>query len=323
MKRALLAVVFFFASLSQVLCAQDRLAVLPLKGTGVDASTQETVYQLLVSEITQLKKYEVVPKSEILPLVAEGGCMEAACAVEIGSQVKASKVVYGSLNRLGEKIIFQYSVVDVHSGKIVLSDELSALQVEDLDQVSKRVAASVVQETPVEKTVEVGLVTEQETQEARSRKANSTWGVAFGYIYPQKGYDNEDRVFVWDFRSFYELKHVTVDAVLGARKGVALNIGFLYMMSPKDFSPFVGAGLGFHAVSHEPVYDPDAYNNESNETSDGFEFLFKGGFLTFRTYDFRVVATVEYSLTLNDYHDRGIVVTIGIMRAGKRVFGIF
>ncbi len=229
------------------------------------------------------------------------------------------------MNRLGEKIIFQYSVVDVQAGKTVLSDEMSALRVEDLDQVSKRVAASIVQETPAEKTAEVGLVTEQETEEARSRKANSTWGVAFGYLYPQKGYDNEDRLFVWDFRSFYELRHVTVDAVLGIRKGFALNIGFLYLMSPKDFSPFIGAGLGFHAVSHKVgyVYDGNYYDYQPEKPSDGFEFLFKGGFLTFRTYDFRVVATVEYSVTLNDYHDQGIVLTIGVMRAGKKVFGIF
>ena len=323
MKRALSAIAFVAMSFPQMLFALDRLAVLPLGGRGADVSTQETVYQLLVSQITQSKKYDVVPQSEIEPFLPESGCMEAACAAEIGAQVKASKVVYGSLNSLGEKIIFQYAVVDVSSGKTVLSDELSAMQVEDLDQVSKRVAASIVQETPVEKTVEVGLVTEQETQEARSRKANSTWGIGFGYIYPQKGYDDKDRIFVWDFRSFYELRHVTVDAVLGIREGVALNIGFLYLMSPKDFSPFIGAGVGFHAVSHESAYDQYAYDHDSHTTSDGFEFLFKGGFLTFRTYDFRVVATVEYSITLNDYDDQGIVVTIGIMRAGKRVFGIF
>ena len=96
------------------------------------------------------------------------------------------------------------------------------------------------------------------------------------------------------------------------------------LVSQKDFSPFVGAGVGFHAVSHEQVYDDlDPYGYQEDKPSDGIEFLIKGGLLAFRTYDFRVIANVEYSITLNDYHDRGVVVTIGVMRAGKRVFGIF
>ncbi len=97
MKKTLFAVAILATCLPQLLLAEDRLAVLPLAGSGVDASTQETVYQLLVSQITQLKKYEVVPRSEIQPLLPESGCADAVCATEIGSRVKATKVVYGSL----------------------------------------------------------------------------------------------------------------------------------------------------------------------------------------------------------------------------------
>jgi hypothetical protein len=118
------------------------------------------------------------------------------------------------------------------------------------------------------------------------------------------------------------MRHFAVDALFGIRKGVSLNVGFLYLLSPKDFSPYVGAGIGFHGVSHEPPYDPYSYN-EGNTTSDGIELLFKGGLLAFRTYDFRIVATAEYSVTFNDYDDQTFVVTIGVMRAGKRVFGLF
>lgn len=92
----------------------------------------------------------------------------------------------------------------------------------------------------------------------------------------------------------------------------------------KDFSPFVGASVGFHGVSHEQYYDGHDYstNHENNKREDGFEFLIKGGLLAFRTYDFRVVATVEYTMTFNDYNDRAIVLTLGVMRGGKKIFGI-
>jgi TolB-like protein len=326
MKNLILAVILLLLCFPQFVCAQETLAVIPLKGSSVEISTQETVYMLLLSEIRQLKKYNVVPESEILQLLGDGSCSETACAVEIGRQVQASRVVFGSLNKLGEKIIFHYDLVDVSSGKTLISDDINALHVEELDQVTKRVAASIVQLTPVEKTVEVGLVTEQETLEPNRRKANASWGIGFGYLYPQNGYDEEQDVFVWDFRSFYEMRKFALDALLGIRKGLALNVGFLYIPSPKDFSPFVGAGVGFHAVSHDIIYDYDYeyhYENQTEEPNDGFEFLVKGGLLAFRTYDFRVVATVEYSMTLNDFDDRAIVLTIGVMRSGKKVFGIF
>lgn len=325
MKRVLCAVAFLSLCISFSICAQERLAVLPLTGSGVDVSTQETTHMLLVSEISKLKKYEVISKSEIDALVWDRGCAESACAIEIGKQANAQKVVFGSLNKLGEKIILQFNLVDVSTNETLLSDDLSAMRVEDLDQVVKRVAVSIVQQIPVAKTVEVGLVTEQESQEAKTRKANSSWGIAFGYLYPQKGYDDEDQIFVWDFRSIYEMRHIAVDAVMGFRQGFALNVGILYVPSLKDFSPFVGAGIGFHGVSHKQFHDNPIYYEygENEKTSDGFELLLKGGLLAFRTYDFRVVATVEYSMTFNDYNDRAIVLTLGIMRGGKKVFGIF
>jgi TolB-like protein len=318
MKRVLFAIALLSLSISSLVCAQERLAVLPLTGSGVDVSTQETTSLLLVSEINKLKKYEVIPESEIKALLADRSCSELACAVEIGKQANAAKVVFGSLNKLGEKVILQYTLVEVSTGQVLLSDDLSALRVEDLDQVVKRVAMSIVQQTPVDKTVQVGLVTEQESQEAETRKATSSSGIAFGYLYPQKGYDDKRQIFVWDFRSLYEMRQFAVDALLGLRQGFALNVGFLYLPSRKDFSPFVGAGVGFHSVSHD-----SSYHYQKDKSEDGFEFLIKGGLLAFRTYDFRVIAGVEYSITLNDYNDRAIVVTIGVLRGGKKVFGIF
>ncbi len=306
--------------------AQEKLAVLPFICNGVDAPTQKTVRQLLNSEISRLKKYELVPEVVLDSLPSTNTCIDAACALEIGRQSDASRVVFGSLNRLGEKIIVKYDMVDVVTGTTVLSDDISALRVEDLDVVCKRVAASIAAGVPVDKTLVVGQVTEQESLEENTRKANSSWGVGFGYLYPQKGYDEKDNIFIWDFRSVYEMQHLAVDAILGLRQGVALNIGFLYIPGRKDFTPFVGGGVGFHAVSHDyriyySEYD-DSYYTES-QSSDGFEIIVKGGLMAFRTYDFRVVATLEYCWTFNDDNDRAIGLTFGIMRAGKKVFGIF
>jgi hypothetical protein len=319
MKKIIFMIVFL--SFYQFAYALDKLAILPIGGNGVDSSTQETVYMLLTSKISQYHTYEMVPSGDILTTLAGRSCLEPACAADIGRQVNASKVVCASLNRLGEKIIFQYSLINVSTRAIIVSDEMTSTQVEDLDQVTERVAASIVKQIPVKKTVEVGLVTEQETQETKTRKSVSSSGIGFGYLYPQKGYSGKQRIFVLDFKSIYEMQHVAVDAILGIREGIALNIGMLYLPSLKDYSPYAGVGIGFHAISHDNAYSSN--QQTQGKRGDGFEFLMKGGLLAFRTYDFRVILNVEYSVTLNDYNDTGIVVTIGVMRSGKKVFGIF
>ncbi|MEW5702162.1 MAG: hypothetical protein AB1792_08040 [Candidatus Zixiibacteriota bacterium] len=324
MKRAILALMILSSSVRVSLAAQERLAVLPLRGIGVDPTTAQTVRLLLQSELTRLKKYEVASETEIALLLADSSCSDAACAAGVGRQLKVAKVVFGSLNRLGEKIIFQYHLVDVSSGSTLFSDAMSALHVEDLDQVTKRVAVSITEQTPAEKTVEVGRVTEQESLQPHERKANSSSGIGVGYLYPEEGYDDKQSFFIWDFRSLYEIRHVAVDALLGIRKGLAVNVGVMYLPSLRDFSPFVAGGLGFHTVDHEYRYDEShPYDEQDNKSSGGVEFLIKGGLLAFRTYDFRVIANFEYSLALNGAHDRGYVVTLGIMRAGKKIFGIF
>lgn len=307
-------------------CTQDSLALLPLTGNGIDDADLQTVYLLLQSEIRQSGSYELIPESAVRPLMPADGCAEPACAIELGSTAGVGKVAYGSLNKLGEKIIYQYGLVDVASQQVLIADQMTAHRVEDLDQVVKRVALSVTQLTPADKTVEVGLVTKQESIEPSTRKATSTWGIEFGYLYPSHGYSGERSVFVWDFRSIYEFRHFAIDGLLGLRKGGSLNIGMLYLPSSKDVSPFIGAGLGYHAIDHPEAdyWDPEhPYEQITEPESDGFEFLLKVGVIGFRTYDFRVIGTLEYSIVLNDYDDKGAVFTIGIMRAGKRLFGLF
>lgn len=320
MKTVFLTLVIMLAFVHSSHSSQGKLAVLPVSGAGVESDTRATVYRLLLSDVRQQKCFDVIPESEIEALTEVSPCSDIACAVDIGKQVNALKVVTSSLDRLGEKIIFQYSLIEVASGAVLVSDNLSALRVEDLDQVTKRVVLSLCRQTPVEKTVEVGLVTEQETQEARSRKASSMWGIGFGYLYPSKGYDSAEDIFVWDFRSLYEMKNITVDALLGLRQGISLNVGILYLASRKDFSPFIGGGVGFHAVSHD-IYGSS--HGENQKSYDGFEVLVKGGLLAFRTYDFRVVIGVEYSATFNEFDDQGFLLTMSVLRAGRKVFGIF
>lgn len=317
MKEILLAFAFLPSLLLVSAVAQESLAVLPFQGIGVEASDQETVYILLLRGIKRWDKFELVPASEINQSLDGRICSELACAIEVGRQLDAKKVVFGSLNKLGQKIIVDYTLAEVSSGKRILSDEASALYIEDLDQVVKRIAVSIVQQKAFAKTVEVEQVTAQESQEPGTRKAQVNGGIAFGYLYPQDGYDGKDRIFAWDFKTIYEIRDFAVTGLIGIRSGLALNLGGMYLFSRRDFSPYVGGGLGFHLVSHQSGFGP----NFDDKREDGIEIILSGGLMAFRTYNFRVLFNLDYSITFNDYDDRAVVFTIGIIRTGKRFFG--
>lgn len=296
------------------LFGQDRIAILPFRSIGVEAASAETAHLLLRQEVQKTARYRLVSDNQIRQALDSAVCVDLDCAIQIGRQVEAEKVVFGSLNKLGEKIILEYTLADVASEQVLVSDNMTALYLEELDQVIKRVAISIATHTPVEKTAEVGLITDQESRKPASRKAQSSFGIAFGYLYPENGYDGEQRIFVLDFRTFHAMKHFAVSGLLGIRKGFALEIGILYLVSPKDFSPYLGGAVGYHGVMHdennEENYSPDGQNQKKGG---GPGATVSAGLLMFRTYNFHVHVNLDYTLTFNDYNDRGGVVTIGLL----------
>ncbi len=271
MSKYIFSVVFIIQISSFLVAQQSTLAVLPFHAADIDQASAATTHQLLKQEILKYNTYTLVSDTRISEFIDSSGCSEIDCAFNIGQSLNAGKVLFGAFNRLGDKIIVQYTLADVASQRILLTDNITALYIEDLDVVVKRIAASVVKQQPVEKTVEVGLVTEQESWEPRSRKFRGSWGISYGYLYPTNGFDDEDRVVAFDFRRIYESRDFAITGLFGIRKGIALNVGALYLFSPKDFTPYLGGGVGVHFVKHDyrfENYDENGFyiNNDFHET---------------------------------------------------------
>ncbi len=303
-----------------LIAQQSSLAVLPFHSADIDQASAATTHQLLKQEILKYNAYNLLNDVRVSEYMDSSGCSESDCAFSIGQSLNADKVLFGAFNRLGDKIIVQYTLADVAGQQILLTDNITALYIEDLDVVVKRIAASVVKQQPIKRTVEVGLVTEQESWEPRSRKFRGSWGISYGYLYPTNGFDDEDRVVAFDFRRIYESRDFAITGLFGIRKGIALNVGAMYLFSPKDFTPYLGGGIGVHFVKHEYQIDFNnvngIYHNPNDfreKKSDGMELLLSGGVMAFRTYNFRVMLNLDYSVTFNDYDDRAFVLTIGIM----------
>jgi hypothetical protein len=198
-------------------------------------------------------------------------------------------------------------------------DQSTATNVEDLEMLMKRIAKSVVDRAPIDKNVEVGKILVSESTEPLRRASRKNFGISFGYLYPQRGYDNSDRIFVADARFDYELQDYAVGMLFGIRKGFAMNLYGAYLFSRTDLCPYLGGAFGFHWVSHDDLIvnfgaQPSAYMvNQTNPRSDGFELTGSAGIRVLHTYNFQLIFNLEYIYTLNDYDDGAVVFTIGIL----------
>jgi hypothetical protein len=296
-----------------------KMAILPFNAIGVDETSAQTAESILRLEIGKLSAVDIVSEKRMVQNVGADTCADLNCAVEIGRNLDADQVVLCKLARLGEKIIVQYFLADVSTQKLIIEDRMTAVHVEDLDEVMKRVAASLVKSESAEKTAEVGVITEQETQTPRRRTARKTSGFSFGYLYPRHGYDDSKRSFAMDFRTGAELQNVAVGMQLFIRKGFGMNIFTSYLFSKKDVCPYLGGAFGFHWVSHDHYsdyyYTTDGYYQErEKKEDDGFELNLDAGVRLFHTYNFQIIVNLGYSYTINDYDDQAVLFTFGLLR---------
>ena len=298
-----------FAKVDTGTQAQGKVAILPFHSLGIDYVSTQTAELLLRQEIGKLTTAEMISESETGRVAGDVPCTDVACAAEIGELLGADHVVFCSLSRLGEKIVVQFGLADVATRQALIQDNTTSETIEDLEAVMKRVASSIVNRRPIGQTAEVGAIMEKETGIPRRRSALGINGISFGYLYPQHGYDGDDRSFAFDYRRGYEMERVAVGAQFALRKGFAFNVYTSYLITKTDFCPYIGGAFGFHWISHDDDFD----DNDDNLKSDGFEFIINTGIRAFRTYNFQVLLNFDYAFTLNDYDDEAIAFTIGLL----------
>jgi hypothetical protein len=298
----------------------ERIAILPFRAIGLDESTAQSAESILRLEIGRLGAMELVSEKRTDRETGSGACTDQECAVEVGRKLDADRVVACTLSRLGEKVIAQFLLVDVSGRTASVEDRMTAATVEDLDAVMSRIAAAIVKSKPVEETVEVGTVTRQEAQTPRRRAARNINGFSFGYLYPRHGYEDAGRVFAMDFRTGAEFQDYAVGMQLLIRKGFGVNVFSSYLFSRRDFCPYVGGAFGFHWISHPHYYEDGYYSYDNTmrpqeeKRADGFEVSVDSGIRLFHTYNFQMLFNLGYSITLNDYHDQGVLFTFGLLR---------
>ncbi|HKB86519.1 MAG TPA: hypothetical protein VKD08_10140 [Ignavibacteriaceae bacterium] len=320
MKTFCIKTFFVFITFIISLCAQSnnsRLLILPFDANGIDPVYVETSESILRVEINRLSKMDIITKDRTEEILNGSKCYTTECAVTIGKEAGADKVAGCKLAALGEKIIVQYFLVDVSTGKPELMDQLSAVNLEDLDQVMKRIASNIVENKSTEENAQVGNIVQEETTEPLRRSSNKNIGLSFGYLFPQEGYDGDNKSFTINLHLDYEMQELAVGMLLGIRDGFAMNVYSDYLFTRTDICPYMGGGFGFHWVSHQQTsYIADGFGpaiDNSKKDSDGFELTLNTGLRLLHTYNFQILLNLEYIVTFNDYHDKAIVFTLGIL----------
>ncbi|MFC1683426.1 DUF2380 domain-containing protein [Candidatus Zixiibacteriota bacterium] len=308
----------------------SKLAVFELQSIGVDGATVMTTTQLLRNDLAATGKFSVVERGEIQRELGDlANCYDSQCAAELGQQLGASKAVVGSISRLGEKIIIELRLVDVASANVEFSDRMTSTTVEDLDTVIKRMAAGLASGKPSEKTAEVGLIIQEETKEPLRRKNFFTVGGKIGYLFPSgDSWGEADRLLCLDWVTRYETPSFFVESLVGYRYqlnqdngafDVPIEFSLFYLPSKKDFTPYFGGGLGIHWIAAGKWEDDHTGQFEDEDdrwTNNGLALNLGGGLMGFRTYDFRLVVDLRYTMVLAELGDQdnhqAISLTFGI-----------
>ena len=312
----ILGVIFFvtFAAFPQV---KPKLLVLPFYYAGVDDVSAETAESLLLGELAKQNTYQLITRSQTTDIPEAADCRDVSCGLSVGKQLKADKVLQTQLSKLGEKVIVQFTLLDVNKSDVVLADNITAPILEDLDKVMKRIAESVAQGVPIKKSATVENIVYEETEAPLRRSMRRFTSYSFGYLFPQHGYDGDERSFTTDVRFGAETANSEFGLQLAARNGFAVNLFASYLITKTDVSPYIGGAFGFHWVSHQRdfYYDP-ALNDwiEDDRRADGLELTLNSGLRLMRTYDFQILVNLSYLITFNDFDDKAIAFTIGILK---------
>ena len=305
--------------------AIDRFAT-----NGVDGGTAATFQQLLHGQIASRTEG---------PLTDLGSqCQDTECVRQGALKVGARVGVYGTLGRLGSKVVVTATAVDAQSGRALRSETIGVDRVEDLDDAAERVAEALVSGKKVEKTAELGTITHEEAKAPVRR--DTRFGVTLGLegILPARGFADGvvgagTGLGLWlESMDFVIEPRIGVRTDLGAGDRdwthVPLEITVSYLLSRSDFAPLLGGGVGLAYVHEElPVERRDGSTLVSTSTHViedsifAFDVYARVGLLMLRTYDVSAVIALDYAFTFGDFqgsrtNGQALRLSLGVILGG-------
>ena len=321
--------------------------VLPFRSVGVNDTTLLVSRDLLLGELQGMGLALVGANSNgaLLPSGADA-CDNALCASTLGRDHGATQVVYGSLSKLGAKVIVRLNVTRVDETMPFYRDQLTATSVEDLDALMRRFAEGIVQGRPNSDRASVESVTQAETITPPRRATRTGFWLRAGFLFPTgNSFGGADQLTNIHGVYRYEVKNFQVETttLFGLSWGdgnvdwTLLDLSASRLFGSKDVTTFLGAGFGVHSVTvaRDQIYSyggpyPYSYVSRVRQTETAPTVDLTAGLIALRTYDFQAILEVRFHYVLANFDQvggdgaNGVRVTFGTssnpgeMRKGLR-----
>ena len=147
LKKLTVAVVLGLMSITSLKAqTKETIAILDLHSIGTLYNGGE-ITRLLRSEATKLNKKMILDVYEMKETFSQNkfndsACYSKQCAINAGSLLKSDKVITGSIERFGEKIIVSLNLIDIASKQIINQDITEYINRENEIQRMMRVSIS-------------------------------------------------------------------------------------------------------------------------------------------------------------------------------------
>lgn len=170
MRRALSATVFFLFLMTSPGLPQEPLpsiAILDFSGRNVPSEEAATMTDRFRSELTNTGKFRVMEREQMNLILQEQefqqtGCVDQSCAVQAGQLIAVTKIVTGTISKVGGLYTANIRFLDVATGQVEqnLSEDcdcpIEAVLIQTLSNLAKRLAGISVDQTPAAVSITKG-----------------------------------------------------------------------------------------------------------------------------------------------------------------------
>lgn len=296
--------------------AAQNFVVLPFRTLGIAVDDASVSRDILVDEMRIRGALVRGLGADAGVPAGAGGCDDPECASTLGGGLGANRVVFGSLSRLGNKILVRVNVITPGAEGPDYTDRFSVYSVEELDRVMARAADGIVAGRATSDVATIDTVVPEETEAPLRRTARKGMGVRAGVLFPAGGsYGGADRLSSLQFAHRYEgrdffIQTTVLTGVLwgeGNIEWTPFDIFAARVVGIGDAATYVGGGVGLRTLRVEERYRTGergySYYAMKEETVTTVSFDVAAGIMALRTYDMNIVAELRYHYVAADFDE--------------------
>lgn len=215
------AYVIFFLSMFSAVWPLENIAVLDFTANNVSSADANILLESFTSDLVSAGKFTVIERRNMEKILAEqsfqlSGCTDTACAVQAGKLLNIKYIVTGSLNMADSGYILILYLIDVESGKILISKTASAKNITVLMKEAGKTAARM---SVKNSGADTGIYIEKKTDTSGS--VSKTSSPTTGFTPMQFGLTAPLQIFPRDFSVF----GLSVVMVVGRNKKL-IGVGY-------------------------------------------------------------------------------------------------